>query len=111
MLCKRNNTTYALNASKTKSLCTVVTIEQLILLIAPINHGYKLHGKNVKPQTKKNNRHAISNIQSESSQNTNTAKGEFLRFTAEEYSQIKALLRDGKNQSYANVVGITKPYF
>ncbi|KAF9669962.1 hypothetical protein SADUNF_Sadunf13G0019100 [Salix dunnii] len=75
-------------------------VDQCYYLIGfPI--GHKWHGKNVKPRNKKA---TINNIEvkRESANDSPT-------FTAEEYKQIMALLKNGNNQPFANATGIATP--
>ncbi|KAF9689760.1 hypothetical protein SADUNF_Sadunf01G0125700 [Salix dunnii] len=63
--------------------------------------GHKWHGKNVKPRNKKTTIHNVE-MKKESSNESPT-------FTAEEYKQIMALLKNGNNQPFANATGISTP--
>ncbi|KAB5564916.1 hypothetical protein DKX38_004970 [Salix brachista] len=68
-------------------------VDQCYYLIGfPI--GHKWHGKNVKPRNKKT---TINNIEVK-----RESANESPTFTAEEYKQIMALLKNGNNQPFAN---------
>ncbi|KAB5540678.1 hypothetical protein DKX38_013652 [Salix brachista] len=71
-------------------------VDQCYYLIGfPI--GHKWHGKNVKPRNKKT---TINNIEVK-----RESANESPTFTAEEYKQIMALLKNGNNQPFANATG------
>jgi hypothetical protein len=63
--------------------------------------GHKWHGKNVKPRNKKTAAHNVE-MKRESINGSQI-------FTAEEYKQIMALLKNGNKQPFANATGIFTP--
>lgn len=80
------------------------TVDRCYYLIGfPV--GHKWHGKNVKPRNKKPTAHNVE-MQKESTNDSPT-------FTAEEYKQIMALLRNknGNDQPLANATGIFTPNY
>ncbi|CAI9778608.1 unnamed protein product [Fraxinus pennsylvanica] len=71
--------------------------------------GHKLHGKDVQPPNR-NHKVAANQTSSKTVHTTTKIPNQSLQFTSEELSQIKALLRNGKNSSNANYTSISSPF-
>ncbi|KAI3460266.1 hypothetical protein Pfo_016929 [Paulownia fortunei] len=75
--------------------------------------GYKLHGKDVKPpnQAQKISANQTGAESSHSAFKTAHIPDQALQFTPEEFSQIKAFLRNEKSTISANYTGISTPFY